>query len=88
MFLFLWIVCDVVYWMILRNQLTLAGCWNSSFDPDSGEDDWNYVLNRLAEHAVVPGRFITHRFSLEGLAAGAELMRDKREAYIKVMAEF
>ena len=73
-----------VYWKILRNQLTLLGTWNSSFTHDS-EDDWNYILDRLESGAIHPEKMITHRFPLENLASGFELMRDKTEEYIKVM---
>ncbi|NBH71452.1 galactitol-1-phosphate 5-dehydrogenase [Clostridiaceae bacterium] len=76
-----------VYWKILRNQLTVFGTWNSSFMQD-GRDDWHYVLERLAQGKISPGRMISHRFSLEGLEKGLELMRDKTEDYVKVMGTF
>lgn len=72
------------YWKILRNQLTVAGTWNSSFT-HSAEDDWHYVLERLRTRRIVPGELISHRFPLEELRQGFEIMRDKREAYGKIM---
>lgn len=73
-----------VYWRILRKQLTLLGTWNSSFTHEE-TDDWHYVLERLASGRIQPEKVITHRFSLEELREGFELMRDKREEYVKVM---
>ena len=74
-----------VYWKILRNQLTVLGTWNSSFT-HSTEDDWHYVVDRLRAGRIAPAQVITHRFPLEELSRGLELMRDKREEYGKVMA--
>lgn len=73
-----------IYWKILRNQLTVIGTWNSSFTrrPD---DDWNYVLDRLARRRISPLNLITHRFSMENLSDGLEIMRDKTEDYVKIM---
>lgn len=72
------------YWKILRNQLTVTGTWNSSFT-HSPEDDWNYVLKRLEQKAVNPAEIITHRFPLEELKKGLEIMNNKTEDYIKIL---
>ncbi len=76
-----------VYWQILRHQLRVTGTWNSSFRNEP-EDDWNYVLSRLQIGKIRPESFITHRFPLEDLNRGFEIMRDKAESYIKVMGVF
>ena len=73
-----------VYWRILRAQLTVAGTWNSSFTHDP-EDDWHYVLDRLASGRIDPAGLITHRSPLEGLERGLRIMRDKTEEYCKIM---
>lgn len=73
-----------VYWKILRNQLTVAGTWNSSFTHHPG-DDWNYVLERLMQKRIDPAKMITHRFALGELEKGLEIMRGKTEDYIKIM---
>jgi L-iditol 2-dehydrogenase len=73
-----------VYWKILRNQLVVTGTWNSSFTHDKG-DDWHYVLDRLAAKKISPSALITHRYPLDEADKGFELMRDKREDYIKVI---
>ena len=72
-----------VYWKILRNQLTVTGTWNSSFS--GPQDDWHYVLERLAHKRIDPAALITHRFPLDKLDQGFHIMRDKTEDYIKIM---
>lgn len=84
-----------VYWKILRNQLTLVGTWNSAFfireDAYDVEgcfrdaSDWEYVLSKLEQKRICPEKLITHQFSFDELEQGLELMRDKKETYIKVM---
>lgn len=73
-----------VYWKILRNQLSVTGTWNSSFTHD-GDDDWHYVLDRLAGGRIKPETLISHRYALTEMEPGFKLMRDKTEDYIKVM---
>jgi len=73
-----------VYWKLLRRQLTVTGTWNSSFTHEPG-DDWNYVLDRLSQGRIAPGRFISHSFPLEELEQGFRMMRDKTQSYGKVM---
>ena len=73
------------YWKILRNQLTVVGTWNSSFTHDVS-DDWHYVLNRLGQRMISPSQLISHRYSLEDIVQGFQIMRDKMEDYIKIMA--
>lgn len=87
------------YWKILRNQLTLFGTWNSSYHGTFGvksairrtavssqaDDDWQYVLKRLADGKVHPEQMITHRYDFDEFHRGFELMRDKTEEYLKIM---
>lgn len=87
-----------VYWKILRNQLRITGTWNSSFLGNGNgngeeslvirdeEDDWKYVIKRLAAGSISPEKLITQKYGLEEIHRGFELMRDKTEDYIKVMA--
>ncbi len=75
-----------VYWKILRNQLMIKGSWNSSFT-HSMEDDWHYVLERLERGTIDPERYITQKLAFEELGKGLRLMRDKTEAYMKVMVK-
>ena len=73
-----------IYWKILKNQLTLTGTWNSSFT-GKADDDWNYVVERLANGRFSPEKLISHRISLEELGKGFQIMQDKTEDYIKIM---
>ena len=53
-------------------------------------DDWNYVLSRLSEirkSGFSPENLITHRFTLDEMQQGLEIMRDKADEYIKIMVE-
>ncbi len=76
-----------IYWKILRNQLTVTGTWNSTFVQEA-DDDWHYVLDRLAEKRVAPAGLITHRFAVNELEQGFHIMRDKTEDYVKIMGTF
>lgn len=73
-----------IYWKILRNQLTITGTWNSSF-VHSISDDWHYVLDKLQKKQVSPEKLISHRFPLEKLHQGLEIMNEKIEDYVKIM---
>lgn len=73
-----------IYWKILRNQLTLKGTWNSSFIGEN-EDDWHYVLEKVAEGKVNPESLITHKLRFGELEKGLKIMKDKTEDYVKVM---
>ena len=73
-----------VYWKVLRNQLTLKGTWNSSYIGEA-DDDWHYVLKKVAEGKVQPEKLITHKLGFEELEKGLKIMRDKTEDYVKVM---
>lgn len=73
-----------LYWNILRRQLQLTGTWNSSFTHDQA-DDWHCALERLQGQSVHPERLITHRREMETFGEGFEIMRDKREDYVKIM---
>ena len=75
-----------VYWKILRNQLTVLGTWNSSFTKNA-DDDWHYVVNKLAKGDIHPSELISHRLSLDELEKGLHIMRDKTEDYVKVMVK-
>lgn len=55
-------------------------------DVDGSLDDWNYVLDRLERGKVVPNNLITHKFLFEDIKKGFEIMRDKKEDYVKIMA--
>lgn len=72
------------YWKILRNQLTIKGSWNSSFNHRL-DDDWHYVLRRLEQGKIHPEKYITQRIRFEELKEGLYIMKDKTDEYIKIM---
>lgn len=78
-----------IYWKILRKQLTIKGIWNSAFFEEKTIygpiNDWNYALLRLSERIICPEDFITHRYPIEELDSGFNIMKDKREDYFKIM---
>ena len=77
------------YWKILRNQLTITGSWNSTFQQQGNDDlvadDWHYVVKRLESGKIKPESLITHRMSLKELDKGFVIMRDKVQEYCKIM---
>lgn len=73
-----------VYWKILRNQLTVAGTWNSSFTGEEN-DDWHCVLRLFASGILNPERLITQCFPMSELKKGLLIMRDKTEDHVKIM---
>ncbi len=73
-----------IYWKILRNQLTVKGTWNSSYTKET-TDDWQYVLGLIKDGKLETDWMISHKFDMDGLMHGFELMRDKSEDYIKCM---
>lgn len=77
----------MIYWNILRKQLTLLGTWNSSFWHQKN-DDWHYVLSKLSQNKVKPDHIITHKLLLNDLLQGFEFMKNKTQEYIKVMMVF
>lgn len=73
-----------VYWKILRNQLVVAGTWNSSFMHEVF-DDWHYVLERISRGRIKPEKMISHTYEMSVLKKGMFIMRDKTEGYIKII---
>lgn len=73
-----------IYWRILRKQLHLHGTWNSAYD-GLNPSDWTEAIAALEckEMNVLP--LVTHVFTQDHLKDGLELMRNKKEAYCKVM---
>lgn len=74
-----------VYWKVLRNQLKINGTWNSSFSNES-DDDWHSVVNLLSSGHIKPSALITHKYNLYDLDNGFNIMHDKLEDYIKILA--
>lgn len=72
------------YWQILRKQLTIFGTWNSSYN-NTKKSDWNMVVDAMASGKIDVEKLITHRFPLEEMDKGLEIMRDNKEFFAKIM---
>ena len=73
-----------IYWQILRKQLSLYGTWNSSYNSNY-KSDWNIVVDALSTGTINVKPLITHKFTLENMHKGLEIMKDNKEFYRKIM---
>jgi L-iditol 2-dehydrogenase len=71
----------MLYWQILRKQLSVKGSWNSRYP-----SDWRETLDRAG--ALQLGGLISHRYAFDELGKAFEMMRDKRERHGKVIVLF
>lgn len=74
-----------VWWKVLRYQLNISGIWNSSFIPCDPDDDWKYIMERLAGKRICPSKLVSHRLNINELDRGLSVMRDKTEDYCKII---
>lgn len=72
-----------VYWRILRRQLRISGTWNSSFG--GPRSDWREALEGMAEGRLQAERLVSHALPFSRLEEGLETMKNKTEAYCKIM---
>lgn len=72
------------YWQILRKQLSIYGTWNSSYN-NTPKSDWSIVVDALSSGAINVKPLITHKFTLETMHKGLEIMRDNKEFYRKII---
>jgi L-iditol 2-dehydrogenase len=68
----------MLYWQILRKQITVRGSWNSRYP-----SDWRKTLDNV--DVLHLGGFISHRYKFNELGKAFEMMRDKRERHGKVI---
>ena len=73
------------WWKLLRKQIMVNGIWNSSFSRTDTDNDWNYILERMAEGRLQPSKLISHKFDIDELDKGFLIMRDKKEDYCKII---
>lgn len=72
-----------VYWKILRNELSIKGTWNSSYN--THKNDWKAAL-RYMQNGVLPVEtLITHHFRLSECKDAFDILREKKNTAIKVM---
>ncbi len=72
-----------IYWRILRRQLRLSGTWNSSFAGDGS--DWREALKGMEAGRIQIEALVSHMLPFSRLMEGLEMMRDKTQAFCKIM---
>lgn len=61
-----------VYWKLLRKQVQIVGTWNSSYGVKNS--DWDIIVNLLSAKKLSISPLITHRFPMEDLRKGLQMM--------------
>jgi L-iditol 2-dehydrogenase len=72
-----------IYWKILRNELTITGVWNSTYN--SNNNEWKTVLNYMESGLLNVEDLITHTFPLPQCNEAFAMIAGKKELTIKVM---
>lgn len=72
------------YWKILRKQLKLYGTWNSSYN-ETDKNDWVLAVEAMANGQMENDKLITHKFSLEEMDKGLQIMKDRTDFYKKII---
>jgi L-iditol 2-dehydrogenase len=68
----------MLYWQILRKQITVRGSWNSRYP-----SDWRRTLDNVG--VLHLGGFISHRCAFDELGKALRMLRDKHEQHGKVI---
>jgi L-iditol 2-dehydrogenase len=68
----------MLYWQILRKQISVKGSWNSRYP-----SDWRKTLDCAG--ALRLGDLISHRYTFDELGKAFEMLRAKRERYGKAI---
>ena len=71
------------YWRILRKQLTLTGTWNSSYGSENS--DWAETVEAMGSNKLRIEEIVSHKMKSPELAAGLEIMREKKGQYCKIV---
>ncbi len=74
------------YWQLLRKQISIVGTWNSSFD-NSNKNDWLISIDAMATGKIAAKKLITHKFPLENIYDGLNIMKNSSEPYKKIIVE-
>ena len=68
---------------VLRNELIIAGSWNSSFSPL--RSDWDTSLRLMRLGRLTPENVVTHRLPLDRVRDAFTMMASRAEYFGKVM---
>lgn len=74
-----------IYWKIMRNELSIRGTWNSSYNDD--HNDWRASLAYMSDQRLPADKLITHIFPLNQYQKALETVRARDIFSIKVMFE-
>ncbi|MCD7737332.1 MAG: galactitol-1-phosphate 5-dehydrogenase [Lachnospiraceae bacterium] len=73
------------YWKILRQQITVKGTWNSSYNTEV--NDWQDALSLMAASPDAFSSLVTQTFPLSEYEAAMACVRDSSQFSLKVMFE-
>lgn len=71
------------YWKILRNELTVKGTWNSSYNDTC--NDWKDSVKMIENGEINIDKLITHTFKMEDYEKAFDVLRDKNVLTCKVI---
>lgn len=74
-----------IYWKILRQQITIKGTWNSSYN--SKVNDWQDALSYMAQNPESFAALITQTYPMAEYEAAMDTVRDRNQFSLKVMFE-
>lgn len=74
-----------LYWSILRKQLTLVGTWNSSYGERG--NDWAETVQVTTMRKLKIDSTVSHTLELEKLGYGLSIMRERLEAYERIVVK-
>lgn len=74
-----------LYWKILRNELTVTGTWNSSYQ--STVNNWKETIEALESGSLDVAKLITQKFPLADYEQALATVRDPKIFSVKVMFE-
>lgn len=72
-----------IYWKILRQELTLKGSWNSSYQKE--QNNWKESIAVMEEGTFPLDSLITHQFPLAQWEKGFQVMTEGKETVVKVI---
>jgi len=72
-----------VYWKILRQQITVKGTWNSSYN--SKVNDWQEALLQMSYVPELFAQLVTQTYSLADFKTAMDTVRDREKFSLKVM---
>lgn len=82
------VVVPAELWSLaMRKEITLAGTWNSAYQPGSDDDDWAVSLAAMADGRLEVERLVSHRVGLDAASALLEAIRDRTEPTCKVLIQ-